>query len=345
MKRISEEDLQHIHNHTQDIWDEVRNKSIFITGATGFFGKWLLESFLYVNKKLSLNARVCALSRNPEAFLKLNPFYKNEPSVSFIKGDIQDFDFPSGIFQFIIHAATDADAKLNDENPLLMLDTITAGTRRILDFAKTQPLKSFLLTSSGAVYGKQPADIVHIKEDEGFFIDINNPASAYAEGKRIAELYCSIYHKQYNLPVKIARCFAFVGPYLPLDKHFAIGNFILNGLNKEDIIIKGDGSPYRSYLYAADLTIWLWTILFSGKVNISYNVGSDKSINILRTAEAVARNFNNQINIKIMGKYEALPLQQYVPNVDKTHSELNLDIWVKLDEAIKKTSEFYYKRS
>lgn len=344
MKRISEEDLQHIHNHTLDIWDEVRNKSIFITGATGFFGKWLLESFLYVNKKLSLNARVCALSRNPEAFLKLNPFYKNEPSVSFIKGDIQDFDFPSGAFQFIIHAATDADAKLNDEDPLLMLDTITAGTKRILNFAKAQPLKSFLLTSSGAVYGKQPADIVYVKEDEGFFIDINNPASAYAEGKRIAELYCSIYNKQYNLPVKIARCFAFVGPYLPLDKHFAIGNFILNGLNNEDIIIKGDGSPYRSYLYAADLAIWLWTILLKGRNNIPYNVGSDEALSIKEVAEAVADNFRNNVNCIVLGKSSVLPAQRYVPNVIKAMQELNLEVSIDLKNAIKRTKAFYQKQ-
>lgn len=340
MKRISEEDLQHTCDHTKDIWDEVRNKSIFITGATGFFGKWLLESFIYINRKFSLNARVCALSRNPKAFLKLNPFYKNEPSVSFIKGDIQDFDFPSETFQFIIHAATDADAKLNDENPILMLDTITAGTRRILDFAKTQPLESFLLTSSGAVYGKQPADVVHIKEDEGFFIDINNPASAYAEGKRIAELYCSIYHKQYNLPVKIARCFAFVGPYLPLDKHFAIGNFILNGLNNEDIIVKGDGSPYRSYLYAADLTIWLWTILLKGKENVPYNVGSDFSLNIKDTAAIVAERFNNRIDLKILGKQSGLPIQRYAPDCKMAKKDLGLNVNISLSDAIDKTILF-----
>lgn len=340
MKRISEEDLQHIHNHTLDIWDDVRNKSIFITGATGFFGKWLLESFLYINKRLSLNARVCALSRSPEAFLDEYPFYKNEASISFIKGDIQTFDFPRGDFQFIIHAATDADAKLNDENPLLMLDTITTGTKWILDFAKTKSIESFLLTSSGAVYGKQPANLTHIKEDDSFFIDINNPASAYAEGKRIAELYCSIYHKQYNLPVKIARCFAFVGPYLPLDKHFAIGNFILNGLNNEDIIIKGDGSPYRSYLYAADLAIWLWTILLKGKENVPYNVGSDFSLNIKDTAAIVAERFNNRIDLKILGKPSGLPVQRYAPDCKMAKKDLGLNVNISLSDAIDKTIFF-----
>ena len=91
MKRISEDDLNHVLQHTQDIWDAVRNKSIFITGATGFFGKWLLETFLYVNEKLDLNTTVCALSRNPDKFLHDFPFYKNELSIKFIKGDVQNF--------------------------------------------------------------------------------------------------------------------------------------------------------------------------------------------------------------------------------------------------------------
>ena len=341
MKRISKEDLQHISDHTKDIWDDVRNKSIFITGATGFFGKWLLESFVYINKKFSLNAKVCALSRNPEAFLMQYPFYKNEASISFIKGDIQNFTFPVRTFQYIVHAATDADAKLNNENLLSMLDTITNGTRRILEFAATQPLESFLLTSSGAVYGNQPADVVYVKEDESFFIDINNPDSSYAEGKRIAEVYCSLYHKQYNLPVKIARCFAFVGPHLPLDKHFAIGNFILNGLNNEDIIIKGDGSPFRSYLYAADLTIWLWTILIKGNKNIAYNVGSDVAVSIKETAELVVECFNKHIITKVLGKPQLLPARRYVPDIKKANTELNLKVNIGMAESIVRTINFH----
>jgi len=338
---LNKVDLDHILTHTQVCWESMTGKRIFITGGTGFFGKWLLFSFLYNNYKFPTGALVTVLTRNIESFLNEFPTLKNEQSLDFVEGDILTCNFPNKGFDYIIHAATDADAKLNTEDPLLMLETITKGTKRILDFAKTQPLKSFLLTSSGAVYGKQPSNITHVKEDDGFYIDVNNTESAYAEGKRIAELYCSIYYKQHAVPVKIARCYAFVGPFLPLNKHFAIGNFILNGLQNQDIIIRGDGSPYRSYMYAADLAIWLWNILLTGENNTPYNVGSDDSVSIKETAEAVALVFNNRIKYSILGEPTGQPVQRYVPNIDKAVNTLNVKASIKLTDAIKRTVAFY----
>lgn len=341
IKRLPQTDLQHILEHTRELWECVRNKSIFITGGTGFFGKWLLESFVYINEQLQLNSTVTILTRNPESFIKSFPFYSNISCVKFLKGDVLNFEFPAGDYQFVIHAATEADAALNASQPLLMLDTITAGTRRILDFARQKPVESFLFTSSGAVYGKQPEAVSHIKETESYTVDINNPNSAYAEGKRMAELYCSIYHSHYRLPIKIARCFAFVGPYLPLDKHFAVGNFLRNAINNEDIIIKGDGTPYRSYLYAADLAVWLWTILLKGQNNIPYNVGSDEDYDLRTVAETVAA-LTPGITVKVLSKKDPLkPVERYVPDVSLAKEKLGVKVFFDLTESIKKTKNFY----
>ncbi len=186
-------DLDHILEHTHDLWDALRGERIFITGGTGFFGCWLLESFIWANQKLDLGAQAVVLTRAPEKFLRKAPHLASNPAVQLWQGDIRDFAFPPGQFSYIIHAATEASAKLNDEAPLEMLDSITAGTRRTLDFAARQPLKGFLFTSSGAVYGKQPPDLTHIPETYNGAPDPSDPRSAYGEGKRYAELLCTIY--------------------------------------------------------------------------------------------------------------------------------------------------------
>jgi dTDP-glucose 4,6-dehydratase len=343
MKRLPVEDLEHVFQNTQDIWESFRGKSIFLTGGTGFFGKWLLESFIYVNGKLDLNAKITTLTRNPESFLNDFPFYINySNSVRFVKGDILTYNFDlDEKFHYVIHAATAASESLNKSNPLLMMDTITLGTRNVLDFAITQPLEGFLFVSSGAIYGKQPWNVSHIKESDSFKIDINNSNSAYAEGKRIAELYCSTYFEKYNLPIKIARCFAFVGPYLPLDTHFAIGNFINNVLKNEDILIKGDGSTIRSYMYASDLMIWLWSILINGGKNIPYNIGSDESVSIKELAELINEISNSKVSVQILGSsVQTEKIDFYSPNISKAQT-INAHINIQLRESIEKTIKFY----
>ncbi len=340
MKRLPLEDLEYIYQNTQNIWESFRHKSIFLTGGTGFFGKWLLESFIFVNEKLGLNAKIISLSRNPELFKQEHPFYNaHSNSVRFVKGDILTYDFKlDEEVQFIIHAATAASDSLNKSNPLLMLDTITLGTRNVLDFALTQPIEGFLFISSGAIYGKQPVNVNTIKESDIFTIDINNSNSSYAEGKRIAELYCSTFFEKFNLPIKIARCFAFVGPYLPLDAHFAIGNFINNVIKNEDIVITGDGSTTRSYMYASDLTIAVWKILLKGINNKPYNVGVDTSYTLKEIALILKKNYGN--DVQILNKNTDLPQNLYVPNIDILKDELGIKHFVQIEEAIRKTIVF-----
>jgi len=333
-------DLDHILAHTSTIWDELRGSRLFITGGTGFFGKWLLESLLWVNDEINLDCQVTLLTRSPETFRASVPHLYGHQAVSTLRGDVRAFDFPPGTFTHIIHAATESSAKLNAEEPLTMLDTIEQGTRHTLNFAKACSAKKLLFTSSGAIYGKQPPDMTHIPEGYAGAPDPLDPRSAYGEGKRLAENLCAQY-ADVNLEIKIARCFAFVGPYLPLNTHFAIGNFISDAMKGGPIIIKGDGTPHRSYLYAADLTIWLWTILLRGQSLRPYNVGSDERVSIMETAQAVARCVNPEIKIEVQGiPIPGIPVEQYVPSTKRAQEELKLTHWISLEDGIKSTVEY-----
>ena len=328
------DDLDHVLAHTAGLWSELRGQRIFITGATGFFGCWLLESFAWANEKLNLKAEAVALTRNLENFQQKAPHLANHPAIRFQIGDVRNFKFSDEKYAFVIHAATEASVKLNQENPSLMFDTIVEGTRRTLDFAVHCGAKKFLLTSSGAVYGPQPPELTNIPED---FIGAPTK-SAYAEGKRSAELLGAARAKQHGFEAKIARCFAFVGPYLPLDSHFAIGNFIRDAQRGGPIQINGDGTPFRSYLYAADLAIWLWTILFHGKNGRPYNVGSARDLPISEVARAVNNAFENKLTVCVAQKPvpKKVP-ERYVPSTKRAGEELNLRERIGLDEAIGKT--------
>ncbi|WP_342663716.1 NAD-dependent epimerase/dehydratase family protein [Desulfatirhabdium butyrativorans] len=113
--------LEHTFHHTQSLWEELRGQRVFITGGTGFFGCWLLERFLWSKDKLKLNAEVHLLARNPSVLQKKAPHIADHPLVHLQTGDVRNFEFPKGEFSHIIHAATEAGASLNNENPFLML--------------------------------------------------------------------------------------------------------------------------------------------------------------------------------------------------------------------------------
>ncbi|HXO32502.1 MAG TPA: NAD-dependent epimerase/dehydratase family protein [Candidatus Acidoferrales bacterium] len=341
MNRLAS-DLELIVANTQGLWDELRGQHLFITGGTGFFGCWLVESFCFVNRLLGLGAKATILTRSPEAFARKCPYLASDSAVTLHAGDVRSFLFPEGEYTYVIHAATEASAKQAAEDPLEMLSTIIAGTERTLEFAATHGAEKFLLTSSGAVYGEQPADLTHIPESYAGAPDPLDPANVYAEGKRTAELLCALYQKTGRLDCKIARCWAFCGPYLPLDQHFAIGNFIGDVLAGRPIQIKGDGTPRRSYLYAADLAVWLWTILFRAPALVPFNVGSARDVSILELAQTVAMTLDPQTEIRVARQVVAgaTPLR-YVPCVNRAGEVLGLHQIVGLEECIRRTAKWY----
>ena len=336
-------DLENITVRMGGLWEQLRDESIFITGGTGFFGRWILEGLLHADQKYGLNLQITVLTRNAEDFRERAPHLAQNPALNFHQGDVVNFDFPSKNFSYFIHGATtSAHETFQGEDPLRKFDTLAHGSRHVLDFAVRCEVKRFLFISSGVAYGSPPGEIKSIPEDYSGAPDTTDVDSALGQAKRTAEFMCTCYAKKYRWDFSIARCFSFVGPFLPLDIHYAIGNFIGQALYENEIIVKGDGSPVRSYLYMGDLVAWLLTILLNGRNGEVYNVGSDQAISILELAYLVRDVLSPQKMVKVLGQSSLtvgnMIRNFYVPQIDKARQELMLDVWTALPEAINLTA-------
>jgi len=340
--KILEEDFKYVVENT-DIWSELKNSSIFLTGGTGFFGTWFLKTFLYANRVLSLNSSICVLSRNPEAFLQKHREL-DVKEIAFIKGDIKTFEFIEEKFSYIIHASTtNAQETFDKIDPLESFETIVNGTKRVLDFALHCGAKKILLTSSGSIYGKSSANGKLFEEEEFSNFNSLDLNSTISQAKAISEFYASYYAKKYALEIKIARCFAFVGPFLQLDIHYAVGNFIKGAIEEKKIVINGDGTPVRSYMYVSDLMVWLWSILIKGESCRPYNVGSQNTLSMRELANIVGECFDEEIKIEVLGEKNVSTNSAqniYAPSTKRAQKELGLQERITLKDALKKTINF-----
>ncbi|MBR4400657.1 MAG: NAD(P)-dependent oxidoreductase [Synergistes sp.] len=313
-------------------WQKLKGAKLFLTGGTGFFGKWFLHSFCHINKKLRLDARMEILTRDPEKFLHSWPVFRQESSLSFLKGDVRDFHLHDSC-DFLIHAATPSDGRLDESLPDELFSIIAEGTRNVVKNTEAAGVKKMLYVSSGGVYGTQPPELPHMPETFA-----PHPSNAYGRGKLEAEKLCFAG----SVPSSSARCFALVGPYQNLNAgRFAITSFISDAINSRPISVR-DGRPYRSYLYAADLMIWLWTILLEGKDKETYNVGSEEAVSIMELAQAVAKCVVPPAVVHAADAvYSARALPpRYVPDTRKAAETLKLRQLVPFADGIKKTVEW-----
>ena len=184
----------------------------------------------------------------------------------------------------------------------------------------------------------QYPDFAAIPEDWPGIPPLAEPSTAYGQGKRAAEHLCALYGEQHGLETVIARCFAFIGPDLPLNVHFAIGNFIRDALTADAITVSGDGTPLRTYLDQSDLAHWLLTLLEYGRPGQAYNVGSDEVISIADLAYLVRDVLAAHKPVHILGQPDSdTARDRYVPDIRKAHQQLGLSVTVRLADAIRRT--------
>ena len=324
------QDMRHVMVHTEGLWDELRGQGVFVTGGTGFVGRWLLESLLWANDRLSLRLRVVVLSRRPDAFARLSPQLAGHPTITLLRGDCRTFDYPDGEYSHVLHLAKESEPAAS-----------APGTARVLEFAESHSTTELLFTSSGAVYGRQPEDRERLTEDFAGVPSLEDPHAEYALGKRAGEDLCAAAAGS-RVHAKIARCFTFVGPYMDFDAGYAIGNFIRDAIRADAVQVSGDGTALRSYLYAADLAVWLWTILFAGEDAVPYNVGSPDPVSIGDTACLVARVAGEGKPVRITGTagLHPTPPERYVPDTSRA-AHLGLRVEIGLEEAVRRTASWY----
>jgi len=314
----------------------VEIRKILITGGTGFFGLSLLRLYKLKYGLGDFVPEVYVLSRSPEDFLNKYEVFKSEKWLNFICGDVMiPNSLPKNMrFSHIIHAATDSTLGPT-QKPIYRFDQIVGGTRNMLNYAVEQNVKRFLFTSSGGVYGPQPIELEGFPETYLGMPDPLNFKNAYSIGKRMSEHLCALYNQAGRVETIIARCFSFVGPDLPQNVHFAVGNFVYDALNLGIITVVGDGKPQRSYMHQQDLADWLIIILKNGIAGKAYNVGSDKGISIKELAFLVRKLLNPEALVNILGNSDKDQLRdRYIPDISRAKTELNLKVSVSLEEAI-----------
>jgi nucleoside-diphosphate-sugar epimerase len=340
--KILAEDFETILQESYTDLDCLVNSNIVITGASGFIGKWLTFSWLYARQKLDGKGKILLTSRDLTSLSKLCESFEDGREIAYLESDIRAITIPKTFKPlFLIHAATPASAQLNNDDPAEMLSNIIDGQRQILQQATQVGIENVLFLSSGAIYGTQPTDMRLVNEAYMGGPSLTSPASAYHEGKRVAELLGNIFADRGGLRFTTGRLFAFLAPYLPFNTHFAAGNFMLDALENRNIAIKSDGQSVRSYQYGTDLCVFLWALLNRGQSGEAYNVGSDEPILISDLALKIKEIVSPHIEVSFKKNDVEQISSRYVPDISKMSQNLNVKNKYGTADAVSRTASWW----
>jgi len=340
----SGQSLNNVNQTGLDSFSPANDQRVYLlSGGSGFFGKALLGYWLSDHGKQHRPRSVIILSRSPHRFLKEHPEFDEVCWISWIEADVTIADTLSKVdvskVSHVLHAATES-TRGQSLSHQQQFDQILTGTRNMLALALRAGRPRFLLTSSGGVYGRFPDGISHVTESHFGIPDPLDPRSAYSIAKRASEHLCALAGSEHGLPVVICRPFAFCGQDLPLDVHFAVGNFIRDALWKEKITVSGDGSPVRSYLDQDDLAAWLTSLLTDGQSGEAYNLGSDEPISILDLAHLVRDLIAPGKRVEVLKSGDGTAARQYyVPDISKITKALGVRKTISLKDSILKAAQ------
>jgi len=318
--------------------ESLKNSEILVTGGTGFIAKWIVDFVIYLNDILQFNIKLYLVSRKTSLYI--DNIIMNREDIIFIKSDVRNLrDIPSTI-EYIIHGAATPDNNIHMSNPIEVMNIISQGTKQILEISLAlENLKKILNISSGQVYGA--LNLNSISEKDMGILETNSINSVYPEAKRYGETLSTAYKSLYKLPIVQVRPFSFVGPYMGLEKPWAINNFIKDAIKFKKIRILGNGKPTRSYMYPTDMVWWLFNMLVDSTDTSIYNLGSPESVSLEELAIKIKMRIGNSVNIEVLNMNE--DVSTFVPSIDLVKDKLNLDLKVRIDEALDHTINWAIK--
>jgi nucleoside-diphosphate-sugar epimerase len=279
---IYQEDLSTIAMSLFLPWHTLQGSSLFISGATGMIGSCLIDSIMLLNRNSGLQCKLFALSRNLTKALSRFAEWSDSPYLHIIEGDVNNpISFPDNVTcDYVLHLASNTHPVAYATDPIGTITTNIIGTQNMLDLAVRTSAKRFLFASSNEIYGENRGDQELFDESYLGYIDCNTLRAGYPESKRCGEALCQAYRKQKGLDVVIARLTRSFGPTLQPSDTKAMSQFLRNGIQTQDIVLKSEGEQYYSYTYAADAVTGLLTVLLKGKDGQAYNVADNTHCDI-----------------------------------------------------------------
>lgn len=318
--------------------DRLSGSSLLLTGATGFVGRYLVESVIRFNEiSGAAPCKVTLPTRRPELLMLRYRMQVEAHEVVVVEwGKEHAIDPPSRRWDYVVHAAATADPRRFMQDPSRSLrDTISIAAS-IADVAKTSHAKRLVLVSSGAVYGDQPGNLTEIPETFCGSPDLSALTAGYGEAKRVSELL----FRMSGLDQRVARVFSVLGPYQDLASSFAVPDLIHQAAAHGVLRLTTDGSARRSFCYATDLTVFLFKLLLGNVRHDVYNVGCrEGTVSIAEIAHAIADIFGG---LEVRRGSAAEPQRNYVPQLDRLYETYAPQVGLR--EGLLRTCHSLYNR-
>ncbi len=290
--QILQEDIEQLVRDDSVPFSQLKDKTVFVTGATGLIGSQVVKALACSNRLLDTNIRILAFVRSGEKAEKVFGELLRRGDVQTVIGDVTDTIECEADIDYMIHGASATSSRYFVSHPVETIKTAVDGTVNVLEFARSRQVQGFLYLSSLEVYGTPSADAGMIDESYSGYLDPLQVRSSYSEGKRMVECICASYASEYQVPVKIARLSQTFGAGVTYDDSRVFAEFARCAIEKKDIVLHTAGKTVRSYCYTKDAVAALLFILLKGACGAAYNVTNmNTKLSIMQMAQLVCETF------------------------------------------------------